>query len=172
MAFFAVYFLWSLPALAENDKKFAYCGGNIKFYIPTLFDKKHIEKQSEPYTCKYGLTLKNKAGDKAIRIAFSRAYMGENEAKSDEYLEQFKRDYPQRLHYIISYKTPNGIATIITFYWLDKNGQLKLIEKNLFFGKEDAMSASAGYIANPNNANDILFMNALEQLFLSAEIDC
>jgi hypothetical protein len=168
--------LWS-GAHAEESKKFSYCGGILKFYIPAYFDQQSLYKQSKPYTCKNGLNLKNKAGNKSSYIHFSNAYLGENEAKDEDYLVQFKADYPQRLHYIISHKTPNGIATILTFYWLNSEGALKKIEKTLFFGKEKSKTgaptytATTTYEANPNDPNDILFMNALEQLFLSAEID-
>lgn len=171
MAYLCVQFLPLSPVHADDNKKFSYCGGNIKFSIPPFFDRTSVEKQSGVYTCKNGLILKGKVGNKSTYINFIGDYLGVNEANSDEYLAQFKKNYPERLHYVFSYKTLNGTSTIITFYWLDKDGNLKQIEKRLFFAKKDSMSATAAYSANPNDANDILFMNALEQMFLSAEID-
>jgi hypothetical protein len=164
--------LWS-GAHAEESKKFSYCGENIKFYIPSSIDRKSLEKQSEPYTCKHGFTLKSNVLKKTTDIEFTGSYPDENNVADEEYLAQFKADYPQRLHYVISYKTPNGngTTTIVTFYWLNSKGTVKKIEKILFFSKDESMTAIASYTANPNDPNDILFMNALEQLFLSAEID-
>jgi hypothetical protein len=162
-------FFW-LTAHAEESKKFDYCG-HLSFYIPAYFDKQSLIKQAKLDTCKNGFTLKSKVGNKSTNIGFTGEYIGVRDVKNEEYLAQYKADFPQRLHYIISYNTPNGIATILTFYWLDGDGSLKKIEKILFFSKDNSMSATASYTANPDDPNDILFMNALEQLFLSAEID-
>jgi hypothetical protein len=164
-------FFW-LTAHAEESKKFDYCG-HLSFYIPAYFDKQSLIKQAKLDTCKNGFTLKSKDLKKAIDITFTNQYAGENDVADEKFFAQFKADYPQRLHYVISYKTPNGngTTTIVTFYWLNNNGTLKRIEKMLFFSKEASMTAVASYTANPDDPNDILFMNALEQLFLSAEID-
>lgn len=162
-----------IPAHSAETKKFAYCGGNIKFYIPTFLDKKSIEKQSEPVSCKNGLILKSRVGNKKVHIDISQSsgWGGKAAEVSEEYLAQFKKNHSRVEHYIFSSITPNGAVTFITFYWLDDTGKLKEIQKEIFFSKKDSISASASYMANPNDSNDVLFMNALEQLFLSAEID-
>lgn len=162
---------WS-TAHAEEGGKFDYCG-HLSFYIPAYFDKQSLVKQGKLDSCKNGFTLKSNSLKRTVDITFSNQYAGANDVADEKFLDQFKANFPQRLHYVISYKTPNdnGLATIITFYWLDNKGSVKRIEKMFFFAKEASMTATASYTANPNDPNDILFMNALEQLFLSAEID-
>ena len=173
--FLGVFFFMQclMPARADEQKKFDYCGGNIKFYIPAFFDKRAIEKQSDPYVCKNGFTLKSKAGNKKTNVDIRQADSRVPDPKDfgAEYLAQFKKNYPRRLHYMLTSNTPNGTAIINTFYWLDDHGGLKEINKDVFFGKDNKFFAYATYTANPSDANDVLFMNALEQLFLSAEID-
>jgi hypothetical protein len=164
--------LWS-GAHAEESKKFSYCGGNIKFYIPAFIDRKSLEKQSEPYTCKHGFTLKSTMGKKKTHVEMGQGGDGRADITNadEDYLAQFKSNYPHRLNYVFSSTTPNGMTTIITVYWLDINYVLKQIDKEIIFNKKGTFYTDLTYTANPDDSNDILFMNALEQLFLSAEID-
>jgi hypothetical protein len=164
--------LWS-GAHAEESKKFSYCGENIKFYIPAFIDRKSLEKQSEPYTCKNGFTLKSKIGNKQthIEIRPSDTRLFNVKDFDEDWLAQFTSKYPHRLHYILSNDTPNGRVIINKFYWLNEQSILREVQDDIYFGKEDKFFVYASYTANPNDPNDILFMNALEQLFLSAEID-
>lgn len=166
-------YLLPMHAHAEDNKKFSYCGGNIKFYIPDFFDKKYIEKQSEPYTCKNGFMLKSKIGNKKTYIDINQAgnQLPDEKDINAEYLGQFKDSLPRRLHLLLSNDNPNGGVRIITFYWLTDQSILKKIRQEFYFSKEDKLGMYASYTANVNDVNDILFMNALEQLFLSAEID-
>ena len=113
-------FLWSI-AHADESKKFNYCG-HLSFYIPTYFDKQSLIKQAKLDTCKNGFTLKSKIGNKSTDVGFTGEYIGVRDVKNEEYLAQFKANFPQRLYYTVSYNTPNGIATILTFYWLDGKG--------------------------------------------------
>ena len=170
---FCFQFLTLSPVHAEDNKKFAYCGGNITFYIPASLDKKYIEKQSEIYTCKSGFIVKSKTGNKQTFIDIRQAdnRLSNVQDFGDDYLAQFTDKLPHRLHYIITNDTSNGRVIINTFYWLNEQNNFKKIRKEIYFGKEGKFFAYASYIGNPNDPNDILFMNALEQLFLSAEID-
>ncbi|PFH11352.1 hypothetical protein BCF11_3798 [Collimonas sp. PA-H2] len=168
------FFMQSLlPAYAAQAGKFAYCGGLLKFNIPDFFDKPSIEKQSGPITCKDGFIIKSKVGNKkeTVDIRKSTDYFMMPKDFNEEFLAQFKENYPQRLNFSYNIQNKNGSTTVLTFYWLDDTGRLKKIDKEFYFGKQDSMSAHLSYAANPNDSNDVLFMNALEQLFLSMEID-
>jgi hypothetical protein len=162
-----------IPASAAETGKFSYCGDYLKFYIPDSFDKASIEKQSEPASCKNGFVLKSKTGNKKehISIVQGRDYFMAPKDFTEEYLAQFKGNYPRRLNFSYSTENKNGSTTVLTFYWLDDTGKLKKIDKEFYFGKDDSASVHTSYTADPSDPNDVLFMNSLEQLFLSMEIN-
>ncbi|WP_145964353.1 hypothetical protein [Chromobacterium phragmitis] len=65
----------------------------------------------------------------------------------------------------------NGDVRIDTFINQNKEGGVDLIEKDFYFPKKDVYSVYAAYKAKPNDLDDMTMPNALEQLFLSLEVD-
>src|SRR5450830_1104889 len=125
----AVCLFFQCPSLVhaeESNKKFSYCGGNLKFYVPSFLDKKSIEKQSIPVACKYSLTLKSKLGNKhgVLDIRQSSDFFVTDKDITTEYLTQLKNKYPIQLHTFLTQQQKNGAVTIITLYWFDADGLL------------------------------------------------
>ncbi|MGS0740358.1 hypothetical protein ACVBEF_00720 [Glaciimonas sp. GG7] len=173
-ALFLILFLiiQSFSVHAAEEEKFSYCGGNLKFYIPTLFNKKLIEKQGDPYTCKYGFIVTNKKGNIKTKVDVSQIqWITDLNFYDEEYIKQFEKKGLRHFFSIYQNISVTGTTTVLSHRWVSDMGVLKKIEKSFYFGKEGRIFAADIYSADPKNPDEVLFMSALEQLFLSMEID-
>lgn len=61
---------------------------------------------------------------------------------------------------------------VLTHQWINLDGIVKNTQKDIVFASDDSdFTVYASYVGNPDDNNDVLFMNSIEQVFLSMEMD-
>jgi hypothetical protein len=187
-------FLLCTAAFGYCAEKIDYCR-TIKF-DPGIFDRKTLEKASGRLDCRdrpVPLLLRGKSGNQSERFSLSletpslASYINRNRMTGEyvfdkEEFEHSFRDsavFKNRDFALYTYKpelkaekTAGGEFFSCTIQFFDAAGRLKFTKRNFLFFKEEGISAMylAGFV-KAEDTKSLRILNAIEQLFLSMEID-